>query len=195
MGLTASRLIFPVHWDLCGEQVTQVVRRLLKGEDDPAMINDTMIVLIPKVANAEQLGQYRWISLCNVLYKIASKVVTNKSKMIMPEIILEEQSAFVPGRLITDNIITAYECLHFMKSKRARDQRCCALKIDMKKAYDRVEWEYFKAIMMRLGFHRIWVEMVIRLVTTVSFSILFNNERLEKFNPSRGIHQGDPISI
>jgi len=82
-----------------------------------------------------------------------------------------------------------------MKSKRARDQRCCALKIDMKKAYDRVEWEYFKAIMMRLGFHRIWVEMVIRLVTTVSFSILFNNERLEKFNPSRGIHQGDPISI
>lgn len=115
---------FPAHffqryWELCGKEITSVVLRMLRGEDNPAMINDTMIVLIPKVANAEELGQYRPISLCNVIYKIASKVVANRLKVVLLEIIAEEQSAFVPGRLITDNIITTYECFHFMKRKRA----------------------------------------------------------------------------
>ena len=81
-----------------------------------------------------------------------------------------------------------------MKKKTARGNRFCAHKLDIRKAYGRVEWEYLKAIMIRLGFHRLWVDMIMRLVTTVSFSVLFNGDRLENFVPSRGIHQGDPIS-
>lgn len=134
-----SAHFFQRHWVLCGEEVTTVVLRILRGEDNPAGVNDTLIVLIPKVANAEELGQYRPISLCNVLYKIASKVVANRLKPILPQIVAEEQSAFVPGRIITDNIISAYECLHYMKRKRAKELRCCALKLDMRKAYDRVD--------------------------------------------------------
>ena len=168
--------------------------RVLSGEDDPVRINNTFIVLIPKVKSPEELGQFRPISLCNVIYKITSKVLANRLKMLLPNIISEEQSAFVPGRLITDNIIAAYECLHFMKQKRSSDQRYCALKLDMKKAYDRVEWNYLRAIMLKLGFHQLWVDMIMRLVSSVSFAVLFNGECLETFNPSRGIRQGDPIS-
>jgi hypothetical protein len=174
-------------------EVTTIVLRVLRGEDDAKTIDDTFIVLTPKVASPEELGQFCPISLCNVIYKIASKVVANKLKVILPEIISEEQSAFVPGRLITDNIITAYECLHFMKKKRAKDLRCCALKLDMKKAYNRVEWSYLCA-MQCLGFHPMWVTTLMRLVTSVSFLVLLNGECLEQFIPSRGIRQGDPIS-
>jgi hypothetical protein len=98
---------FQTHWEMCGEEVTLAVLRVLEGQDDMRDINQTFLVLIPKVANPEELGQFRPISLCNVIYKIASKVLANRLKVCLPEIIAEEQSAFVPGRLITDNIITA----------------------------------------------------------------------------------------
>jgi len=81
-----------------------------------------------------------------------------------------------------------------MKKKRACGSRFCALKLDMRKPYDRVEWDYLKAILLWLGFHHLWVDMIMRVVIIVPFSVLFNGDHLDSFAPSRGIHQGDPIS-
>jgi len=132
--------------------------------------------------------------VCNVIYKIASKVVSNRLKVNLPEIISEEQSAFVPRKLITENIICAYECLHFMKRSMTKSNSFCALKLDMMKAYDRLEWPYLRAMMEKLGFAQTWVQTVMGMVHSVSFSVLFNGEKLEEFSPSGGIRQGDPIS-
>ena len=157
---------------------------MLGGEESPESINDIVLVLIPKVTNPSLLSQFRPISLCNVLYKIASKVVANRLKLILPDIIPREQSAFVPGRLITDNIICAYECLHFMKRTKSKNNSFCALKLDMMKAYAKLEWPYLQAIMGKLGFEQQWIGIVMGMVSLVSFSVMFNGEKLDNFQPT-----------
>lgn len=124
---------------MVGEKVTREVLKVLNGGQFPEGWNETTIVLIPKVRNPEKLKDLRPISLCNVLYKIVSKVLANRLKVILPEIISPAQSAFVPGILISDNILIAYELTHYMRNKRKEKGGYAAVKLDMSKAYDRME--------------------------------------------------------
>jgi hypothetical protein len=144
---------FPAHffqrnWDICGDDLTRIVLRVINGNEIPTKINGTFIVLIPKVQNPVSLNQFRPISLCNVIYKIISKALANQMKLVLLNIFFEEQSTFVPGRMITDNVLVAYECLHFMRKNRSKANTHYALKLDMTKAYDRVEWNYLEATML-----------------------------------------------
>jgi hypothetical protein len=182
---------FQKHWQLVKDDVASAVLAFLQGGHMPEILSTTIIALIPKVKNPQNITQYRPISLCNVLYKICSKVIANRLREILDEII--SQSAFVPRRLITDNVLTAYECIHSMRKKKGR-QGWCAVKLDMIKAYDRVEWAYLQGILQKLGFDEQWVSLVMRCVGTVNFQIKVNGELLQSFKPSRGLRQGDPIS-
>ena len=105
-------------WEVVGEQVTKEVLEVLNGGPIPDGWNATMIVLIPKVPKPEKIKDLRAISLCNVLYKIVSKVLANRLKQILPEITAPTQSAFVPRRLISDNILIYYEMRHHTRKKR-----------------------------------------------------------------------------
>uniref|UniRef100_A0A8R7RF30 Reverse transcriptase domain-containing protein n=1 Tax=Triticum urartu TaxID=4572 RepID=A0A8R7RF30_TRIUA len=159
----------------------------------PEAINKTVLVLIPKIKAPQDLTQYRPISLCNVLYKIVSKVMAIRLRPILDEIISEEQSAFVPNRLISDNVLTAYECIHYLKRKK-RKSGACAIKLDMAKAYDRVDWPYLWAVQAKLGFADQWIDRIMACVESVSFSVRVNGVFSESFKPTHGIRQGDPIS-
>jgi hypothetical protein len=190
-GFTAG--FFQKHWELLKDEITQAVLGFLNGGEMPESINKTILVLIPKVPNPQELTQFRPISLCNVLYKICSKTMANRLRCVLDDIVSLEQSAFVPGRLITDNVLVAYECIHYLRNKKGKTG-ACAIKLDMAKAYDRVEWRYLHDIMLALGFPEAWCNLVMKCVTLVTFSVKVNGALSPPFKPTRGIRQGDPIS-
>ena len=125
-------------------------------------MNQTNLVFIPKVEVAETVGQFRPISLCNFCYKIISKILANRMKCVMPKLISEQQRAFVPGRHIQDNIFIVHEAFHYLEREKKR--REVATKIDMNKAYDRVEWDFLEALLRQLGFTDRWVTLVMTCI-------------------------------
>ena len=168
-------LFYQKHWTMLQDDICQAVRNFLERGDIPDGLCDTTIVLIPKVSKPELLTNFRPINLCNVLYKIASKVLANRLKGLLLSIIAEEQSAFVPRRLIPDNVLIAYECMHSIRRQRAKAP-FFALKIDMMKTYDRVEWSYLQGVLQKLGFTQSWINGVMRCVSSVRYSVKVNGE-------------------
>jgi hypothetical protein len=182
------------HWGIFKEDITAAVKEFFRSGKMPEGINDTIIVLIPKKKNPVCLRDFRPISLCNVIYKVVSKCMVNRLRPLLQEIIAPNQSAFIPGRLITDNALIAFECIHSLQKSTDGKGKFCGYKLDLAKAYDRVDWKYLQDILTKLGFANQWVDWVMCCVKTVTYSVRFNGTLLENFTPTRGLRQGDPLS-
>ncbi|KAL6144500.1 hypothetical protein ACLB2K_055192 [Fragaria x ananassa] len=187
-------LFYHNFWETVHSTVNSAAMSMWNVGDQLAELNHTNIVLIPKIPNQESVSQFRPISLCNFSYKILSKVLANRLKVWLPDLISHHQSAFVPGRQIQDNVLVAHEVFHYLKLQKLKKRFELALKLDMNKAYDRVEWDFLEKVMLKMGFCTRWVELIMRCVRTVSFSVSMNGKVGSPFRPSRGLRQGDPLS-
>lgn len=142
----------------------------------------------------QHMADLRPISLCNVLFRILSKVMANRLKKCLPTVISETQSAFVEGRLLTDNALVAFEMNHFIRRKTQGNTGVVGFKIDVSKAYDRLEWGFLESMMEKLGFNETWRDRVMRCINSVSYCFMQDREEFGEIFPQRGIRQGDPIS-
>lgn len=131
---------FQVYRNQIGPKISHLILGILNEELSLHELNKTFIAPIPKTKNPESMVEFRPISLCNVIYKIRSKMLVNRIKPILGNIVGEAQSAFVSNRLIIDNIIIASEMFHWLNSsRRSQEIGAFALKIDMSNDYDRIE--------------------------------------------------------
>lgn len=130
---------FHKFWELIKLDVWEVVEESRVNHWLLPSLNTTFIALIPKEEDSIKLDKFRPIALCNVIYKVISKVIANRLKPLLPMLISPEQSGYVEGRQIMDGIILLHEIIHTLKNSK---QAGMLLKLDLSKAFDKLSWNY-----------------------------------------------------
>ncbi|GJV06245.1 hypothetical protein Tco_1343901, partial [Tanacetum coccineum] len=183
---------FKEAWGIVADDVTNAVREFFTNGKLLKELNHTIIALIPKVSAPTKVTDYRPISCCNVLFKCISKIIANRIKESLKALVSQNQSAFVPGRSISDNILLTQELMHNYHLDRGVPR--CAFKVDIQKAYDTVDWLFLREVLVGFGFHERMIAWIMECVTTSSFSICINGSLHGYFKGKRGLRQGDPLS-
>eukprot|EP00253_Pinus_taeda_P036193 PITA_36193 len=178
-------------WNIVKQDIWEIVEDSRRSKTILKSLNSTFIALVPKVEEANSTEKFRPIALCNVICRIISKVIANRLKVILPGIISQEQSGYVEGRQILDNILLAQEMIH---SLHLRKEAGMLMQLDLSKAYDKVSWSYLEAVLEAFGFSKQWIKWILALIKSLRYSILVNGAPSVPFSPSRGIRQGDPLS-
>ncbi|KAA3462544.1 LINE-1 reverse transcriptase isogeny [Gossypium australe] len=191
-GLPGS--FFKEHWHTLGVDVLRMCHETLNNTKNVNSLNETLLIMIPKIDNPCDMTNFRPISLCRFIYKIVSKVLANRMKEVLPSCISLNQSAFVPGRMIHDNMLIAHELMHHLFSSKNGPSKGCVIKLDMSKAYDRVEWDFFENVLLKFGFSDEWVNKIMCCVCTVRYKVKCNMQLTDTIVPERGLRQGDPLS-
>ncbi|KAK6780041.1 hypothetical protein RDI58_022225 [Solanum bulbocastanum] len=183
---------FQKCWDIIKEDLLAIIHAFFNGQMVPKYISHACIVLLPKVKHPNRLSEFRPISLSNFTNKIISKILSLRLAPILPNLISPNQSGFVKGRSITENIMLAQEIIH--QIKRPTIGSNVVIKLDMAKAYDRVSWSYICLILRKMGFDETLIDMIWRIMANNWYSIIINGKRHGFFHSTRGLKQGDPLS-
>lgn len=145
---------FQQYRSIFGRDVFNCCKEWLEVGSFAVNLRDMNVVLIMKKENACRIRDLHPIAFCNVLYKILTKVLANRLKSILLGLMSENQSAFIPGKNIINNVLVAFEVIHYMNSKKRGQEGEVALMLDISKAYDRVNWSNLQMRMQAMGFYK-----------------------------------------
>lgn len=182
---------YQANAEIMKEDIIAVVQDFFGGNPMPKCITSTLIVLIPKKKNPQSFKDLRPISLCNFTYKIIAKILNDRLVCLLPLVISKEQSGFVQGRAIHENVAIAQEMVNELDRKAIVNMM---IKVDMEKAYDRMEWGFILKVLERFGFSNRWSDMIFRCMSNNWFTLLVQGAQHGFFKSTRGLRQGDPLS-
>ncbi|KAK6786278.1 hypothetical protein RDI58_014803 [Solanum bulbocastanum] len=185
---------FQNYWNVLSTDIIAAIKSFFHSGYLLPSWNQTLITLIPKVKNPSVISQFRPIIMCSTIYKIITKIIGARLKKYLPSIISHNQSSFVGSRHIVDNVVFAHECIHVLKNKMRGNNKFMALKLDIAKAYDRVEWIYVQSLLLKMGFHDTFVSWIMQCITTPTYKFNINGEIVGAVRPIRGLRQGDLLS-
>jgi hypothetical protein len=179
--------LFLHFFDLMGKILLDLVDKSCNFGHISGVINSTFLAIIPKASHPHSFLEYRPISLCNITYKLISKVIAGRIKDSLFEHITHEQFGFLTNRLIHDAIATTLECIHSIHTKKLE---VMVMKLDLQKAYDCVYWSFLCLILTKVGLAVHNMDWIMACVTTVSFAVLINGFPSTFFRVGRGLRQG-----
>lgn len=179
-------------WEIVGPEVCDAIEEFFISGSMLKQWNTTTMVLIPKITNAASTSDFRPISCLNTIYKVISKLLASRLLPLLTQVISSAQSAFLPGRLLGENVLLATDLVNGYNRQSSEPK--AMLKVDLRKAFDSVRWDFVLAALTALGIPQQFVNWISECISTASFTIAFNGTTGGNFKSSKGLRQGDPLS-
>jgi len=189
-GYTAE--FFKSSWSVVGADVITAIKSFFESGLLLKEVNTTILTLVPKKPNASFMGDFRPIACWNVIYKCITKILSNRMLPVLDSLISRNQSTFIPGINIAENVLLAQELVRNYHRKEGAPR--CTMKIDLMKAYDSVNWDFIIQCLVCLGFPSKFVNWIKECVTSPWFYIAINGTLVGFFKGAKGLRQGDPLS-
>ncbi|PNX99831.1 ribonuclease H, partial [Trifolium pratense] len=180
------------YWDIVKKDVISAVLEFFTSSWILPGFNSNIIALLPKTPNASSIDQYRPIAMANFKFKVISKIIADRLASILPSIVSEEQKGFIHERNIKDCLCIASEATNLLHNKSYGGN--LALKIDITKAFDTLDWRFLLKVLKTFGFNEVFCNWILVILQSAYLSVSINGKSHGFFNCSRGVRQGDPLS-